>query len=156
MGAASVVLVGRESSRKRLEIGATLGATETICVGGAEDLDAVLVDRVDMAFEAAGSPVALLSAIKSARAGGRVLSFGGFSKPLSLDYQTHARSREVDLLASRGRTSDDWRVLMAMVAGRTLDFEGLPKQVFPLQDIERALEVAVVKSTVKVLLDCAA
>lgn len=151
VGAARVVMVGRSSSRDRLETAVALGADDAIVLADGEPLPDVAFRNV---FEAAGSPVALVTAMRLAEAGGAVIALGGYADEFRVDYSALARYREVDLIASRARTASDWPFMLDLLRSRQLHPGPVPMEIVPLAEGERAFDVAAGRTSVKVLVDC--
>jgi 2-desacetyl-2-hydroxyethyl bacteriochlorophyllide A dehydrogenase len=154
MGAAEVMLLGRSRSAERLTLGTAAGATGVVSLDEDGTIPPHVVGEFDLAFEAAGSPAALVLAAQLTRPGGAVVALGGYQDTLVLDYSKLLRYREIDLLASRARVPGDWRVLLSMLASGRLDLSSVPTTVLPLAQASTAFDLAASGSVLKVLLDC--
>lgn len=153
VGAASVVMVGRETSRHRLETATALGAAEVMVLPDGQDLPERSFRCV---FEAAGSPDALVTGLRLTEAGGSVVALGGYAEELRVDYSALARYREVDIIASRARTASDWPFMLDLLRAKKLHPGPVAFETVPLSDGERAFEVAGRRTSIKVLVDCSA
>ena len=154
MGAAEIMLVGRSTSTSRLDLGSAAGATGLSVVDDSSTIPASIAGQYDITFETAGSPDGLVAAVELARPGGTVVALGGYHDPLHLDYSSHARYREIDILASRARVPEDWRVMMSMLATGRLDIGHIPTSAVPLADAAQGFALASSGSVLKVVLDC--
>lgn len=96
----------------------------TIVAGGA-DLATMLVEqfegrRPSLVFDATGHRTSMESALGHAASGGRVVFVGHTRGPISLDNPTF-HARELEVLASRNATAEDWREVVERVRSGRLD-----------------------------------
>ena len=153
-GVASIALVARSSSEWRLGLGRELGADDSFVVNDPDDIGSALNGRFDVAFEAAGSPTAMVEAVHMTRPGGKVVGLGGYTEDLVLDYSNLARYKGIDLVASRARVPEDWDVMLRLVEYGKLRPGPIPIEVIPLREATKAFDRASERSVGKVLLDC--
>lgn len=151
VGAARVAIVGRPSSRSRLETAVALGADDVILIAEEDPIPNATFRNV---FEAAGSAKALATALRLTEDGGSTIALGGYAEELRIDYSALARYREVNLLASRARTASDWPFMLDLLRSGQLYPGPVPMEVVPLTEGVHAFKVAELRTSVKVLLDC--
>lgn len=151
VGAGRVTVVGRPSSRSRLETAVELGADDVILIAEEDPTPNATFRNV---FEAAGSAEALVTALRLTEDGGSTIALGGYADELRINYSALARYREVNLLASRARTASDWPFMLDLLCSRQLHPGPVPMEILPLVVGERAFEAASGRTSVKVLIDC--
>ncbi len=141
-GAGSVILC--DTRAERLELGRRLGADHVFDVSRTdieEELKALTNGRgVDLAFDAAGSETAILSALSVVRPQGRVVLYGVPDRAIA-----NFPSKDVVLkdLVLYGALSDrtGWEELIDLVDSGRIDLASLITHRFPLERAEEALSI---------------
>lgn len=143
-------------SKSRLEFARRSGF-ENALDASAEDVAKEVWHRtggrgVDLSIVAAGSPVAVVQALRSTRKGGRVCLFGIPLVGSSLDYDlSDIYNSEISIVPSYGATEHDTKRAMGLLAAKRIDFGRLVTRRYPLESFERALESASEGSEMKVI-----
>lgn len=97
----------------------------------------------DLSIVAAGSPGAVVQALRSTRKGGRVCLFGIPLVGSSLDYDlSDIYNSEISMVPSYGATEHDTKRAMDLLAAKRIDFGRLITRRWPLESFDRALESA--------------
>ena len=127
---------------KELELARQLGADHVVNVSSADPQGAVrdlTPGGLDVVVETAGSPVAVESATRAARAGGRValLGLAGPTHAIQLpsDYFV---VNDLTVIGSLSYTSSVWTKVMRLLDHRVVDFEQLVTHRFPITEFEDA------------------
>jgi L-iditol 2-dehydrogenase len=136
-GASEVVVT--DVNPKRLRVAGELGATATIDVSRESLADADF--RPDVLLECSGSSAATGQAIrKLGRAGRAVLiGMGGDEIPLPL---AHVQNFEIEITGTF-RYANTWPTAIALAAGGEVNLDRLVTHRFGLDEVERALTIAV-------------
>lgn len=135
-GAGRIVAVDMHD--KPLEIARTVGATSTIRATDAADIAAV---HADIVIECSGSPRGLMSAVRGAARGGRVVMVGLQPSGEQPALMSLAITRELRLVGSFRFVEEISDVVHAL-ADRTLDVSGVVTHEFDLDETRRAFETA--------------
>jgi threonine dehydrogenase-like Zn-dependent dehydrogenase len=148
--AAAITVVAKH--RSQAELARLFGATEVVSprevVGGVrratralrlepERGPAFLLGGVDVAIDAVGSRATIDTALRTTRAGGRVLLAGMPAEPVDL---TPAWFRELDVTGAYATAGDAFDVAMSLAAAAPLD--GLVGVTYPLDRWREALDHA--------------
>jgi L-iditol 2-dehydrogenase len=151
-GASQVIAV--DLKEPRLAVASQLGAT-TIINPEKNDPVAAIHDLtegrgVDVAIESAGSPVTWLTALRSARKGGRVLWFGGLPTGTEIDLDTHiVHYGELSLYGVYHCTIQDVYHAYQLIVSGVVDARTLISGKMPLEKVEDALEEMMAGTCVK-------
>jgi L-iditol 2-dehydrogenase len=155
---ASALLVGRSTSRARLELARRLGLRH-VAEAGRDDLHALVADLTDgdgadLVVGAGGAGV-LPAALDLLARGGRYveLALGSGATTVDLDRFT---LREQQLLGSLGHTPASWRAVIDLLERRRLDperLEGLVTKRYPLRAWRDAFAAAAGRGEGKVVLE---
>ena len=95
----------------------------------------------DVAFEASGSPAALVSAFKVIRRGGRVVQVGMLPPGPTPIPVNALQSREIELVGAF-RANDEFRLAVELIIARTIDVRPILSGTYPLAQAVTALERA--------------
>jgi len=139
-GAGRVILCG--TRRDRLDLGRRLGAHFTIDITRESPLEAIREltagAGADAAFEAAGTPRAVLDLLASVRPQGRVVLYGLHGQPIPQFPVDQAVLKDLTIHAALpDRTG--WQELMELVATGGLDLASLITYRFPLEQVGEAI-----------------
>ncbi len=153
---ASVTVAGLARHAARFRLAHDLGIARTVTLDVPGDVDAAAGGRdglgVDTVFECSGAPEALARGIRLLRKGGRavlVAFTGGPAVPVDLD---HLVSRELALIASRGKRPTCFRIAIDLLESRSVSTAPLITHRFTLASWADAFEMAG-RSGTKVLLE---
>ncbi|MDR5759062.1 L-idonate 5-dehydrogenase [Caballeronia sp. LZ035] len=140
-GAHGIVAV--DLAPKALQMAAALGADETVLADDRATIDAWSRERgsFDIVIEASGSPAGLDTALRAARAGGTVIQLGNLPAGQSPVAANLVMSKELRYQGSF-RFTDEYVIAAEMLASRRIDLTPLMTHAFPLEDANRAFEVA--------------
>jgi L-iditol 2-dehydrogenase len=127
---------------KELELARRLGADHVVNVSSADPQGAVrdlTPGGLDVVVETAGSPVAVESATRAARAGGRValLGLAGPTHAIQLPSDFFVVN-DLTVIGSLSYTSSVWTKVMRLLDHRAVDFEQLVTHRFPITEFEDA------------------
>jgi L-iditol 2-dehydrogenase len=131
----------------RLEFARTIGVNEAL---NAEKVDVPAEAKrltgglgPDFAIVAAGSPKAIVQAIKSVRRGGKVCLFGVPPRGSYLEYDvSEVFNSEVSIVSSYAATDIETKKALGLIAGRKVNFRPLITHRFHLDEFDLALETA--------------
>jgi L-iditol 2-dehydrogenase len=154
-GAGRTVVVGRATSRARLELAGRLGF-ETWEAGQTEvpaaALEATGGRGVDLVLECSGSAGAVAAGIAALRRRGRLCVLGMSGRPsLEVPWDL-AMQRALDVSFSLSSSYTSWDGALALLAAGAVDPAPLAT-VFPLDDWRAAFAAIADRSVVKALLD---
>ena len=154
-GAGRTVVVGRASSRPRLELARRLGF-ETWDASqadvAAQAMAATGGRGADLALECSGSAGAVAAAIAALRRRGRLCVLGMSARPTLEVPWDLAMQRALDVSFSLSSSWSSWDGALALLARGAVDPEPLAT-VFPLADWEAAFKAIQARTVVKALLD---
>jgi L-iditol 2-dehydrogenase len=164
-GAGRVVLVGRPSSKGRLELAASLGIEtwlddDSVSADRSED-HAGIADRVygetggrgaDLVVEASGSPGGIATCVPAARRGGALLVLGVPDTPVVQVPWGVAMNRALDVTFSLSSSWSSWDAALALMARGALDPAPLAS-VFALERWQDAFAALADRTAVKALID---
>lgn len=138
---AQVILVGTSWDRDRLELGAQLGAWQTL-LAGAPEKEQLLGEwtqgkGVDVAFECSGSLSSFSSCLEWVRKGGQVVQVGLLGKEglMELDRLTY---REVELKGSFAHNQGSWKRAMELLEREKVKLLPLVSGTYPLEEWREA------------------
>ena len=155
-GAATVIGVSRSAFKN--ELAEQLGADLTVEAGPnavQKVLDATDGRGPDVVIECTGVVAALAEAIRMVRVGGRILLFGIMSaKEGALPFYD-LYFKELTLINSRSAISEDFPMMIDLVAGGAVSLEPLVTHRMALSELETALEMVEngVDRRLKIMLD---
>lgn len=142
LAARSVTLVGTRPSR--LELGARLGATETVNARESDVVERVLEltggDGADWVIETSGGPDVPNQCISMTKRGGRIVFVAFYPGSVTLDLSAAVRG-DITMFTSRGEGGNNVKRAVAMAANGGLRGEELVSHRFPLDDIAEAFRV---------------
>ncbi|OGO20669.1 MAG: hypothetical protein A2Z14_19070 [Chloroflexi bacterium RBG_16_48_8] len=141
MGATDVIVVGRGP---RLEMARELGADEVIDYTAVDVVEQIQKltggDGVDCAFECAGTSLAVQTAIRCVKRGGRVALAGlTGNKPVELTTDRLVLD-EIDVFGVRS-SPNAYPELITLVGAGKVNVKKLVSRVYPLEQIEEAFDV---------------
>ncbi len=151
---ARVFLVGLKSDAARLDLGRELGA-EQVFHAETQDLSAQLNDvlgaeGVDVVFECSGGAPAFGTALKLARAGGRMVQVGLFGRPVQADLDLIVY-KDLKVRGSFTSSLESWRRALSLTSNGQVDTSKLVSDVFTLRDWQVAFTCASERSGLKVV-----
>lgn len=138
----------------RLEAARRFGATTFEADG--REAEAVLAATggrgVDVAFEAAGEPAAVESAVSAAKRGGRAILIGIASEDRITFTASTARWKDLTIRVVN-RMKHTYPRAIDLVQSKRVDVCSLVTHRFPLSEVERAFSVALKREGLKVVVD---
>lgn len=152
-GAAEIIIA--DFSDQRLEMALQVGATVAVN-SGREDLEAA-VERithgkgVDKSFECVGRESCLLQAIMTLKHNGTATVVGIYEKPPTQFPVSRLVTHEIKIQGAQGYC---WDFPIAIAAARDIPLEKFITHVFPLEQLQQALDTALDRNSgsIKVLL----
>jgi L-iditol 2-dehydrogenase len=165
MGAGKLIAIDRFASR--LQRAGDFGASEIL---NADELDAdELVARVreasggrgaDMVLDCSGVPETFVTSLHMVRVGGTVVEAGAFVDmgPVQINPNSDICTKNVNVLGIGGETAETYKPAMELMA-RNLDrlpLESFVSHRLPLEEAQRALDLAQRDEAMKVVLSGAA
>lgn len=140
VGAIRVIVVGRGP---RLNLARELGADEVVDYTATDAVEAVRGltggRGVDCAFECAGTPAAMVTAVNCVRRGGRVALVGlTGNKPVELNLDRLVLD-EIDVFGVRS-SPNAYPELIQLIAAGKVNVRKLVSRVYPLEQINDAFE----------------
>ncbi len=155
-GATSILATELPGLAHRIEAARTAGATVFEARGGREMeeiLNASGGRGVDVAFEAAGDPAAVESAIGAVKPGGSVCLIG--IPPNDRTEFTASTARRKDLtIHVVHRMKHTYPRSIQLVQNSQVDVRSLVTHRFPLSEVTRAYAVAEKREGIKIVVDC--
>jgi threonine dehydrogenase-like Zn-dependent dehydrogenase len=162
LGAGKLIAIDRLPSR--LEHAADFGATTLLNADQLSETE--LVARVreatdgrgaDIVIDCSGVPETFVSSLRMTRVGGTVVEAGAFVDlgPVSINPNSDICTRNVSVLGIGGETTESYLPAMELLA-RNLDKLPLERFVthrMPLEDAQRAVELAQSDEAMKVVLE---
>jgi L-idonate 5-dehydrogenase len=136
-------LVAVDLADKALQMAATLGADETVLANDQTRIDRWSQQRgtFDVVLEASGSPAGLDTALRAARAGGTVIQVGNLPAGHSPVPANLVMAKELRYQGSF-RFTDEYAVAAEELGAHKIDLRPLMTHAFPLEEANRAFEVA--------------
>jgi L-iditol 2-dehydrogenase len=162
-GAGRVVLAGRPSSKRRLELAASLGVETWLDEGSAEGsaAPAPVAERMrnetggrgaDLVVETSGSPGGIATCVTASRRRGALLVLGVPDAPVVEVPWGVAMNRALDVTFSLSSSWSSWDAALALMARGALDPAPLAT-VFPLERWQDAFTAVADRTAVKALID---
>jgi L-idonate 5-dehydrogenase len=136
-------IVALDLAPKALEMGAALGADDTVLASDQTRIDGWSRDRgtFDIVIEASGSPAGLDTALRAVRAGGAVIQLGNLPAGQSPVAANLVMAKELRYQGSF-RFTDEYAIAADELGSQRIDLRPLMTHAFPLADANRAFEVA--------------
>jgi L-idonate 5-dehydrogenase len=136
-------LVAVDLADKALQMAATLGADETVLANDQTRIDKWSQQRgtFDVVLEASGSPAGLDTALRAVRAGGTVIQVGNLPAGHSPVPANLVMAKELRYQGSF-RFTDEYVVAAEELGAHKIDLRPLMTHAFPLEEANRAFEVA--------------
>jgi L-idonate 5-dehydrogenase len=136
-------IVAVDLADKALQMATTLGADETVLANDQTRIDQWSQQRgtFDVVLEASGSPAGLDTALRAARAGGTVIQVGNLPAGQSPVAANLVMSKELRYQGSF-RFTDEYAVAAEELGAHKIDLCPLMTHAFPLEEANRAFEVA--------------
>jgi L-iditol 2-dehydrogenase len=152
------MVMASDPHRHRLDAAARMGATDVIeAHASADDATAILASTggrgLDVAFDAAGDPEAVDTAIATARPGGVVVLVGIPSADRTAFTASVARRKGLTLVLSRRSTTDAFRRAALLAADGTIDLASLITLRVPLGEGRRAFEALGERTGLKAIVE---
>ncbi|MGA7815877.1 L-idonate 5-dehydrogenase [Caballeronia sp.] len=136
-------IVAVDLADKALQMATTLGADETVLANDQARIDQWSQQRgtFDVVLEASGSPAGLDTALRAARAGGTVIQVGNLPAGQSPVAANLVMAKELRYQGSF-RFTDEYAVAAEELGAHKIDLRPLMTHAFPLEEANRAFEVA--------------
>ncbi|MEM5340409.1 L-idonate 5-dehydrogenase [Paraburkholderia azotifigens] len=136
-------IVALDLAEKALQMATTLGADETVLATDHARIDQWAQQRgtFDVVLEASGSTAGLDTALRAARAGGTVIQVGNLPAGQSPVAANLVMSKELRYQGSF-RFTDEYAVAAEELGSHKIDLRPLMTHAFPLEDVNRAFEIA--------------
>jgi len=136
-------IVALDLAGKALQMATMLGADETVLANDQARVDQWSQQRgtFDVVLEASGSPAGLDAALRAARAGGTVIQVGNLPAGQSPVAANLVMSKELRYQGSF-RFTDEYAVAAEELGAHKIDLRPLMTHAFPLEEANRAFEVA--------------
>jgi len=154
-GAGKVVIVGRDTDRKRLSIARELGADVIIDSGREEPVNKImdLTDGLgaDLVVDTAGSSQTLKQSLAMVRRLGQITKIGWGPDPVgfSLDLLI---TKSATLQGTYGHNWRTWQKVLKLMAKSRIRMKPMITDIFPITEWERAYNLVESCQAVKVLL----
>ena len=136
-------IVALDLADKALQMAMTLGADEAVLANDQARIDQRSQQRgtFDVVLEASGSPIGLDTALRAARAGGTVIQVGNLPAGQSPVAANLVMAKELRYQGSF-RFTDEYAVAAEELGAHKIDLRPLMTHAFPLEEANRAFEVA--------------
>lgn len=130
---------------EKLEIAKKMGADMVFNSGSCDLVEEMkkLTDGigVDVAIDITGAGPALISALRSVRAGGRMVCVGLPTKPITMDLTEDLIYREVEMTGVSGRKIwETWEDFEKVINDPRYHMEYIMGHKFPMEDFEKAFQ----------------
>lgn len=151
-GAGRIIVTGTGADGNRLEIAKEMGADEVINIDHADPVRAVLesTGKLDMVFEATGSPNTISQGLQMIKNGGRVMVVGIHSGDASFDPTDLVRRRK-SIVGVYGYDRRTWLRVMRLMASGKIDIGPVITHRLPLSEAKAGFELAHNKTAAKVV-----
>jgi threonine 3-dehydrogenase len=145
IGAAEIFVFGR-SNQYRLELAMKCGADHAVKTIDRDPVEYILEKTggvgVDVAMEIAGTPTAVISAVKSVKMGGDVVLLGIPNSEVSIDIAKDVVFRSVSIHGITGRRIwDSWFRMRGLLKSGMLYVEPVITHQFPFDDYEEGFKL---------------
>jgi L-idonate 5-dehydrogenase len=136
-------IVALDLADKALQMATTLGADETVLANDQARIDQWSQQRgtFDVVLEGSGSPAGLDTALRAACAGGTVIQVGNLPAGQSPVAANLVMAKELRYQGSF-RFTDEYAVAAEELGAHKIDLRPLMTHAFPLEEANRAFEVA--------------
>lgn len=147
-------IIGVDISPLRLDFARQLGADLVINSRESDPVEALVAASgkagPDVIFECAGAPPTLDQALSAVNYGGKVILVGLSWDPVQIT-PVEWIGRQVQMICSYGMSADEWRLSLDMMSRGVLHPERVirPEDIFPLERIHEAFELALQGKNVK-------
>jgi L-iditol 2-dehydrogenase len=144
-------IVATDRLPHRVQAAAESGATTTLLVGEGPDPAAAV--EVDIAFECAGDPAALDTAIRAVRPGGHVMLVGIPNGDATVFPSSAARRKELTLRNVRRMEAADLSRAVGLVRSGAVSLEGLVTHRFALEEAPAAFALLAERRGLKIVVE---
>ncbi len=154
LGASSIIAVGKHSLQR--EMAGKLGAS-VVTTPDPNEVRAAVHEvtegyGVSVVLEMSGNPTGVETAFDSARKGGDLVLVG-LPKAMTFDFQKYLVRKELRVHGQHGRRMyNTWVDLLALIKCGILDISGYVTADLPLEEFDRAFELARGEDHIKILL----
>ena len=155
-GASQIILIGRSSSRMRLDLAKCFGADE-IVVADQQDVRAAIHsategEGVDLAIDAAGAEDVIAHAMQVIRPLGRIvrIAWSNASQTINLDPLSN---RAGTIQGHFGYDSVSWRNVLRLAEKGMLQYKPMISKVFSLDQWQEAFEMVEEKKVLKAVFE---
>lgn len=136
-------VIGVDIFRERLDLAISLGADLVVEASRGPLLDAIGGMDIDVAIEASGNAVAVVDALSSVVAGGKLILLGLMDRQVPLDLARHVILREVSIGGVYGRLIDEtWLMTERLLTDESFDLSPLITHQFALAEYAEAFACA--------------
>ena len=153
LAGAEVLVTGISVDTERFEIAGRLGL-EAVNVDEVDPVDLVMERTsgrgADVAFVAVGAPSAVHQAVRLVRKRGHITVVGIFPGDVAVPMTTVVR-REITLAGAYDARADNFQESIGLIESGRIEASALATHRFPLEEAEKAFEVAKSKAGCKVL-----
>ncbi len=131
----------------RLQLAKTMGATEVFNPTKGGDVVDRLTEAnqglgIDVVLEMSGSPIAINTAFRAARHGGKVVLFGIPADPVEIDIAENMIFKNLNVTALNGRRIfETWFKTRWLLANKVVDLEPLISKTVKFDEINDAMEI---------------
>jgi len=147
---ATVILMGTEADRGRLEIAKEAGI-DLVTTGGPE-FDEKYGQKIDIAVDCSGAAPAVNAALRLLKKNGKLVQIG-LSKPVSEIAYALLPQKELSIFGSFGHRYANWEQAIALLATGRVKVGKIITDKFPLRDWETAFGKMERQDGIKMLLD---
>ncbi len=142
-GARKIIVVDQIQSK--LGLAKKFGADEVINFKEEMDVAGKITALCDQlgamtAFECAGNPKAVATALSAVRAGGQVVSLGTNGQPLDTINEIQINLREINIKGSFCYDDEEIRSVLDLMSKGLLDTKSMISKMMPLEEAQSALE----------------
>ncbi len=131
----------------RLRLAKTMGATEVFNPSAGGDVVDRLMEAnqglgIDVVLEMSGAPIAINTAFRAARHGGKVVLFGIPADPVEIDIAENMIFKNLNVTALNGRRIfETWFKTRWLLANKVVDLEPLITKTVSFDEINDAMEL---------------
>ena len=131
----------------RLQLAKTMGATEVFNPSKGGDVVERLIETnqglgIDVVLEMSGSPIAINTAFRAARHGGKVVLFGIPADPVEIDIAENMIFKNLNVTALNGRRIfETWFKTRWLLANKVVDLTPLITKTIAFDEINDAMEL---------------
>jgi 2-desacetyl-2-hydroxyethyl bacteriochlorophyllide A dehydrogenase len=155
-GAGRVLVLGLKEDASRLKVAKELGA-DHVLIAGQDDIPKTVLELTEgrglaVVFEVSGSPKAAVSGLELLRKFGELILVGIYPDSIPFDATRQIVRPIRTIKGSWGSDPLDWDRVLAMLAGRKLNFQPLISKVLPLEQGAEGFEIIRRREGLKILL----